>query len=62
MVPDSLLTHYQEHELGYNLRMFFIGFSNQVTYAVASSFTLALAIRDGFQLQAIRYMIFLEGV
>ena len=59
---DSLISHYQAHEIQYVARIFVIGFANSVQIHIFTSFLLGFAFNESRLKDYLQFMIFLEGV
>lgn len=59
---DSLINHYQTHELQYAIRSFVVGFANAVQFEVFVSYLYGFMINNGQMKDYLQFMILLEGV
>jgi len=57
---ESLLSHYNDNELSYNLRMFFLGFSNNLGFGIMISFTAVLAIEYDYPMEFATFYVLIK--
>ena len=59
---ESLLDHYNDNEWRYNLRMFYLGFSNNLGFGIMISFAAVLALKYDYPLHFGSFYILIKAV
>ena len=55
---DSLISHYQAHEVEYYFRMFYVAFGNRVQFSVLKVFLYSYALKNGLLDDFLKFIIF----